>query len=86
MSTNHESITYELYQAKKSIAPNHMNMMMHASRCKSNNCTSEDFVVMKICKHCKVKTRGECGMCKTINTILQLHTEFGGLTPLGLFR
>ena len=43
-----QDTSYEEYQqAKKSIA-NHMKTMVHASRCKSDNCTPEDCFVMKI--------------------------------------
>jgi len=57
----------------------HIQLIEHASRCKSSSCKSSNCAKMKsYLKHgqtCKLKTIGGCKICKRIWTLLRIHAN-----------
>jgi len=55
----------------------HIQLIEHASRCKSSSCSSTNCVKMKgYLQHariCKIKFQGGCKICKRIWTLLRIH-------------
>jgi len=57
----------------------HMTLLLHASTCRSAQCTSANCAKMKgLLKHgagCKIKANGGCNVCKRIWALLQIHAR-----------
>lgn len=57
----------------------HIQLIEHASRCKSTSCTSSNCPKMKSYlqhgKTCKLKASGGCKICKRIWTLLRIHAQ-----------
>lgn len=57
----------------------HIQLIEHASRCTSQNCSSTNCAKMKnYLKHariCRVKVQGGCRICKRIWTLLRIHAQ-----------
>jgi len=57
----------------------HIQLIEHASRCKSSSCTSTNCAKMKKylmhAKSCKIKVQGGCRICKRIWTLLRIHAQ-----------
>ena len=57
----------------------HIQLIEHASRCKSTSCTSSNCPKMKSYlqhgKTCKIKASGGCKICKRIWTLLRIHAQ-----------
>ena len=57
----------------------HIQLIEHASRCKSTSCTSSNCAKMKSYlqhgKTCKLKASGGCKICKRIWTLLRIHAQ-----------
>jgi len=57
----------------------HIQLIEHASRCKSKQCTSTNCAKMKSyllhAAGCRVKVQGGCKICKRIWTLLRIHAQ-----------
>jgi len=57
----------------------HMTLLLHASTCRSTECSSANCAKMKgLLKHgtqCKIKANGGCNVCKRIWALLQIHAK-----------
>merc|ERR1711862_282235 len=57
----------------------HIQLIEHASRCRSATCSSSNCMKMKgYLQHaqvCKIKVQGGCKICKRIWTLLRIHAQ-----------
>jgi len=77
--TSSSGLTEEQRQQRQRNLMLHIQLIEHASRCKSSSCTSSNCAKMKNylqhARNCRVKVQGGCKICKRIWTLLRIHAQ-----------